>query len=158
MVISMIANIANHDPVSTYISQVTGNHPTSTGLCIAKHKFWSWTYIGWRYTFLDKERHMHQVVPTNSYYLMHQTRGLKLVFIKIWETYNAPGLAFQERGRLVVRALRKVFLVGFSFGHLHLLLLGCLLHLWLLLFILEQCHSFGNIYCMHMHNISIMNA
>jgi hypothetical protein len=29
---------------------------------------------------------------------MHQTQGLKLVFIKTWVTYNAPGLAFQERG------------------------------------------------------------
>ena len=37
MVISTIANIANHALVSTYISQVTGNHPTSTGLSIAKH-------------------------------------------------------------------------------------------------------------------------
>jgi hypothetical protein len=44
---------------------------------------------------------MHQVVSTNSYYLMHQTQGLKLVFIKTWETYNAPGLAFQEQRGLV---------------------------------------------------------
>ena len=36
---STIANIANRDPVSTYISQVTGNHPTSTSLSIAKHMF-----------------------------------------------------------------------------------------------------------------------
>ena len=32
-----IANIANRDQSSSYISPVTGNHPTSTGLCIAKH-------------------------------------------------------------------------------------------------------------------------
>ena len=36
---STIANIANRDRVSTYISQVTGNHPTSTGLSMAKHVF-----------------------------------------------------------------------------------------------------------------------
>jgi hypothetical protein len=67
------------------------------------------------------------------------------------------GVAFRERGGLVVQALRKVFFVGFSFGHLHLLLLGCLLLLRLLLFVLEQRHSFGNTYSMHIHNISIMN-
>ena len=32
MVISTIAIIANRDQISTYILQVTGNHPTSTGL------------------------------------------------------------------------------------------------------------------------------
>ena len=32
MVISTIANIANRALVSTYISQVIGNHPTSMGL------------------------------------------------------------------------------------------------------------------------------
>jgi hypothetical protein len=58
----------------------------------------------------------------------------------------------------VVQTLRKVFFVDFSLGHLQLLLLGCLLLLWLLLFILEQRHSFGNTYCMHMYNISIINA
>jgi len=36
---SMIANIANHDQVSTYSSQVTENHPTSTELSMAKHLF-----------------------------------------------------------------------------------------------------------------------
>ena len=36
---SMIANIANRASVSTYISHVTGNHPTSTGLSMAKHMF-----------------------------------------------------------------------------------------------------------------------
>ena len=35
----MIANIANHAPVSTYTSQVTGNHLISTKLSIAKHLF-----------------------------------------------------------------------------------------------------------------------
>jgi hypothetical protein len=33
-----IANIANRDQISVYISQVIGNHPTSTGLSMAKHK------------------------------------------------------------------------------------------------------------------------
>jgi hypothetical protein len=32
----MITITANHNPVSTYSSQVTGNHPTSTGLSMAK--------------------------------------------------------------------------------------------------------------------------
>ena len=36
---SMIANIANRASVSTYISQVTGNHPTSTDLSRAKQIF-----------------------------------------------------------------------------------------------------------------------
>jgi len=39
MVISMLANIANRDQVSTYLSQVTGNHPASTELSMAKHHF-----------------------------------------------------------------------------------------------------------------------
>jgi hypothetical protein len=39
MVIFTIANIANHNQLSTYISQVIGNHPTSNGLSIAKHIF-----------------------------------------------------------------------------------------------------------------------
>jgi hypothetical protein len=39
---------------------------------------------------------MHQVFPNNSCYLMHQTQGLKLVFIKAWEAYNALRLAFHE--------------------------------------------------------------
>ena len=38
MVISTIANIANRTLVSTYISQVTGNHLTATGLSMAKHR------------------------------------------------------------------------------------------------------------------------
>jgi predicted XRE-type DNA-binding protein len=33
---SMITITANHNQVSTYSSQVTGNHPTSTGLGMAK--------------------------------------------------------------------------------------------------------------------------
>ena len=36
---STIANIANHDQTSTYISQVTGDHLTSTELSMAKHIF-----------------------------------------------------------------------------------------------------------------------
>jgi len=39
MVISTIANIANHYQVSNYLSQVTGNHPASTELSMAKHYF-----------------------------------------------------------------------------------------------------------------------
>jgi len=39
MVILTIANIANRDQVSTYLSQVTGNHPASTELSMAKHYF-----------------------------------------------------------------------------------------------------------------------
>jgi hypothetical protein len=34
--LSMITIIANHNQVFTYSSQVTGNHPTSTGLSMAK--------------------------------------------------------------------------------------------------------------------------
>jgi hypothetical protein len=36
---SMITIIANHNQVSTYISQVTGNHPTSTVLSMTKQYF-----------------------------------------------------------------------------------------------------------------------
>ena len=36
---SMIANITNRDQTSTYISQVTRNHMTSTELSMAKHIF-----------------------------------------------------------------------------------------------------------------------
>ena len=36
MVFSTIANIANRALVSTYISQVIGNHPTATSLSMAK--------------------------------------------------------------------------------------------------------------------------
>ena len=39
MVISMIANIANRTLVATYISQVIGNHLTSTELSMAMHIF-----------------------------------------------------------------------------------------------------------------------
>jgi hypothetical protein len=38
MVISTIANIANHDQIDP-ILQVTGNHPTSTDLSMAKQVF-----------------------------------------------------------------------------------------------------------------------
>jgi hypothetical protein len=37
--LSMITIIANHNQVSTYISQVTGNHPSSTGLSMTKQLF-----------------------------------------------------------------------------------------------------------------------
>jgi hypothetical protein len=33
------SNIANRDEVSTYLSQVIGNHPASTELSMAKHYF-----------------------------------------------------------------------------------------------------------------------
>jgi len=39
MVIFTTANIANRDQVSTYLSQVTGNHPASTELSMANHYF-----------------------------------------------------------------------------------------------------------------------
>ena len=51
---STIANIANRALVSTYISQVTGNHLTSTGLSMAKHIFDPGP-IQAKGTFLDKE-------------------------------------------------------------------------------------------------------
>jgi len=35
----MIANIANRDSLSTYLSQVTGNYPASTELSLAKQYF-----------------------------------------------------------------------------------------------------------------------
>jgi hypothetical protein len=37
--LSMITIITNNNQISTYISQVTGNHPTSTGLSMAKQLF-----------------------------------------------------------------------------------------------------------------------
>jgi hypothetical protein len=37
--LSMITIIANHNQVSTYNSQVTGNYPTSTGLSMTKQLF-----------------------------------------------------------------------------------------------------------------------
>jgi hypothetical protein len=37
--LSIITIIVNHNQVSTYISQVIGNHPTSTGLSMAKQLF-----------------------------------------------------------------------------------------------------------------------
>jgi hypothetical protein len=54
--------IANHNQVSTYISQVTGNHPTSTSLSMAKQYFWSQTKIGFEAYLWDKEKvYMQQV-------------------------------------------------------------------------------------------------
>ena len=52
---STIANIANRDLVSTYISQVIGNHPTSTELSMAKHIFDPGPTPVSMYIFLDKE-------------------------------------------------------------------------------------------------------
>ena len=59
---SMIANVANRAPVSTYISQVTGNHPTSTGLSMARHIFDPGPIIGLKYMF-GQGSSMHQVFP-----------------------------------------------------------------------------------------------
>ena len=50
----MIENIVNRALVSTYISQVTGNHPTSTGLSRAKHIFDPGPIQGERCIYLDK--------------------------------------------------------------------------------------------------------
>ena len=68
----MIVNIANYDQVSTYSSQVTGNHPTSIELSMAKHLFDPGPIEGSRY-ISGQENYMHQVVLINSYNLMHQT-------------------------------------------------------------------------------------
>jgi hypothetical protein len=84
---------------------------------------------------------------------MHRTQGLKLVFIKAWEAYNALGLAFYEGRRLMVRTLWQSFRVLPSFS---LVLLG--LHLLSPGLEFEQHDSFRETYCMHMHVISIMNA
>ena len=69
---STIANIANCASVSTYISQVTGNHPTSTGLSMVKHIFDPRPTQGLKY-ITGQGSSMHQVVPINSYNLMYQT-------------------------------------------------------------------------------------
>ena len=55
MVISMIAIIANRDQIYTYILQVIGNHPTSTGLTNAKHIFDPGPIKDSRYISLDKD-------------------------------------------------------------------------------------------------------
>jgi hypothetical protein len=69
----MITIIANHNQVSTYISQVTGNHLTSIGLSMAKQYFRSWTKIGFQAYLWDKEKvYMQQVFSLNSYNLMQQ--------------------------------------------------------------------------------------
>jgi hypothetical protein len=52
---SIIANIVNCNQISTYISQVTGNHPTFTKLSMAKHIFDPGPTQGSMYMFLDKE-------------------------------------------------------------------------------------------------------
>ena len=72
MVIPTIANIANRALVSTYISQVTGNHPTSIGLIMAKHIFNPGPTQGSRF-ISGQGSYMHQVFPINTYNLMHQT-------------------------------------------------------------------------------------
>ena len=70
MVISTIANIVNRALVSTYISQETGNHPTSTGLSLAKHLFDPGP-IPVKGVISGQGMYMHQVVSFNSYNLMH---------------------------------------------------------------------------------------
>ena len=81
MIISMIANIANHALVSTYISQVIGNHSTSTGLSMAKHMFDPGPTWGSRYISRQGSS-MHQVFPTKSYNLMHQIKRTQVIFVK----------------------------------------------------------------------------
>ena len=67
-----IANIANRALVSTYFLQVIGNHPTSTGISMAKYIFdLGPTYCS-RY-ISGQGSSMHKVFPINSYNLMHQT-------------------------------------------------------------------------------------
>ena len=63
----MVANIANRDQSSSYISQVIGNHPTSTGLSIAKHH--SILHLIRIHRILSGQGKdiMQQLVPTNSY-------------------------------------------------------------------------------------------
>ena len=62
MVISMIAIIANRDQISIYILQVTGNHPTSTELSMAKHIFDPGPTRGLKY-ISGQGSSMHQVFP-----------------------------------------------------------------------------------------------
>ena len=69
---STIANIVNRAPVSTYISQVIGNHPTSTELSMAKHIF-NPRPIPVKGVISGQGMYMHQVVPFNSYNLMNQS-------------------------------------------------------------------------------------
>jgi len=68
----MIENIANRDQVSTYSSQVTENHPTSTEPSMAKHLFDPGPTEGSRY-ISGQGNYMYQVFPINPYNLMHQT-------------------------------------------------------------------------------------
>jgi hypothetical protein len=63
---STIANIANRDQVDPYISQVTGDHPTSTSLSKAKHLL-NPDYIGFGVCILDKEGYNATRVLDNSY-------------------------------------------------------------------------------------------
>jgi hypothetical protein len=67
----MIANIANRAIYEyPYISQVTGNHLTSTALSRAKHLF-DPELIGFMVYFLDKDRiSMQKVFSSNTYNLM----------------------------------------------------------------------------------------
>jgi hypothetical protein len=75
------------------------------------------------------------------------------------EAYNAPGLAFYEIARNMVRAVNDDLVWHLSCG-LYLLNLRC----WLLLLLLarslelQQGHSFQHTYCMYMHRMNIMDA
>jgi len=70
MVISTIANIANRDQVSTYLSQVIENHPASTELSMPKHHFDPGpTWVRYK---VEKEIIMQQGCHSNAYHLMQQ--------------------------------------------------------------------------------------
>ena len=64
---STIANIANRDQSSSYISHMTGNHLTSTSLSIAKHH--SILHLTRIHMILSGQGKdiMQQLVPTNFY-------------------------------------------------------------------------------------------
>jgi hypothetical protein len=66
----MITNTANYNQVSTYNSQVTGNHPTSTGLSMAKQFIRSWPNKV-KGNPVDKDSNA-TTVSLNSYNLMQQ--------------------------------------------------------------------------------------
>jgi hypothetical protein len=78
----MIANIANRDQVFTYISQVIGNHLTSTGLSLARHRSTYSSSKGIGTYIVDKARQDAPIVSPNSYYLMHHTKLYSCAFIK----------------------------------------------------------------------------
>ena len=100
---STIANIANRASVSTYISQVTGNHPTSTGLSRAKHIFNPGPIQGERCIYLDK------VVPcikcyyecwTVTKFLTIQERRLFESIATSWAEIHNTNLGIPHEGSL----------------------------------------------------------